>query len=190
MLQTDALYTFKEVVEILDEKRHRIVGKLLRDILESIHLIEYLNSASTKAESSLEEWFNDNIVMHREYREFIKARDGKDAAEYQKNLHRLFSKFTHRSYKTLLYGYILAGDDCIHYDYKWTLPQTVSMYYAFLGHFGSMIVENLKAVGLISKDEVDKIWNKSMEGFQIPRSYLSPEDMKFLGIEDDEGQCA
>lgn len=71
MLQTDALYTFKEAVEIVEEKRHRIVGRLLRDILETVHLVEYLNSDSPKAAKSLEEWFSDELVMHREYTEYF-----------------------------------------------------------------------------------------------------------------------
>lgn len=186
MLQTDALYTFKEAVEILEQKRHRIVGRLLRDILETVHLVEYFNSDYPKALISLQKWYTDELIMHREYREFIKTKDGKEAAEYKKRLHRVFSKFTHRSYKILLYGYILAGNDQIHYDHKWTLPQSVSMYYAFLGHFGTMIIENLKNYGILSSTEVLEVWKNSMEDFQIPRGYLSPEDKEFLGISEEE----
>src|SRR5665647_1495015 len=43
MLQTDSLFAFRDCVIMLDQKRHRIVGRLLRDILETVHLIEYFN---------------------------------------------------------------------------------------------------------------------------------------------------
>ncbi len=185
MLQTDAIYAFKEGVEVLETKKHRLVGRLLRDILETVHLVEYFNSGLPSAANSLKKWFSNELVMHKEFREFIEKRDGKSEADRQRDLHRIFSKFTHRSYKTLLYGYFLADNDQIYLDHKWTLASTVSMCYAFLGHFGTSIVENLKMYGLLTAGEVNKIWNSSMEDFQIPRGYLSKEDKEFLGIKED-----
>lgn len=184
MLQTDSLFAFRDAVILLEQKKHRVVGRLLRDILETIHLIEYLNSKSEKAEKSLKKWFDDELVMHNEFRDFIKNRDGKDISELKKNEHRIFSKFTHRSYKILLYGYALGSNDRIFYDEDWSLPQSVAMYYAFLGYFGKLIINNLKQFGNLTSNEVVEFWDSSMEKEQIPRGYLSEEDKKFLGIED------
>jgi len=185
MLQTDTLFAFRDAVLLLEQKKHRIVGRLFRDILECIHLIEYLSSGTEKAKNDLNLWFNDFLIMHSEYRNFIKKRDGENVAKLKRDLHRTFSKFTHRSYKILLYGYALGKDDVIFYDEKWTLPQSVSMYYAFLGHFGQFILENLKNYGIISKAEIQIMWEESMETEQIPRGYLSKEDKEFLGIDNE-----
>lgn len=184
MLQTDALYAFRDAVVMLDQNRHRIVGRLLRDILETIHLVEYFSSQTEKAKKALLKWFDDELVMQSEFREYIKKRDGEAISEIKKIQHRIFSKFTHRSYKILLYGYALGSNDRIFYDERWTLVQSVAMYYAFLGSFGQLVVENLKVYGCIPKDVVSEIWNDSMEKEQIPRGYLSKEDKEFLGIND------
>jgi len=184
ILQTDALFAFRDAVIMLDQKRHRIVGRLLRDILETVHLIEYFNSQTDKATKALNKWFNDELVMHSEFRDYIKRRDGENISELKKIQYRIFSKFTHRSYKILLYGYALGSNDRIFYDEDWTLPQSVSMYYAFLGSFGQLVIENLKHFGNIPENEVIETWNSSMEKEQIPRGYLSKEDKEFLGIDD------
>lgn len=184
MLQTDFLFSFRDAVLMLEQKRHRIVGRLLRDILETVHLVEYFNGQTEKAKKSLQKWFDDELVMHAEFRDYIKKRDGEDVSESKKRQHRIFSKFTHRSYKILLYGYALGPSKKIFYDEGWTLPQSVSMYYAFLGSFGQLVIENLKRFGNIPEFEVVEIWDTSMEAEQIPRGYLSKEDKEFLGLDD------
>ncbi|MDM1046540.1 hypothetical protein HX004_17020 [Myroides sp. 1354] len=184
MLQNDALFAFKDSVILLEQKNHRIVGRLLRDILESLHLIEFLSSESDKAINSLAKWYNDDLIMHREFREYVKKRDGEFISEKHKNTHRVLSKFTHRSYKTLLYSYILGNENKIYYDEKWRLVPSIAMYYALLGYFGGLIIDNLKRYGNLNEEEVSKYWNESMEEFQIPRGYLTPEQKNFLGIDD------
>jgi hypothetical protein len=146
--------------------------------------VEYFNSQTEKAEKSLNKWFDDELIMHSEFRELVKKREGKDMSELKKNQHRIFSKFTHRSYKILLYGYALGSNDRIFYDEEWTLPQSVAMYYAFLGHFGQFVMNNLRQFGNLTSNEIDEFWNNSMEKEQIPRGYLSAENKKFLGIEE------
>lgn len=184
MLQTDALFAFRDAVIMLDQKRHRIVGRLLRDILETVHLVEYLTSQTDKANKALQKWFEDELVMHSEYRDYIKKLEGEATSESKKNLHRIFSKFTHRSYKILLYGYALGSNNRIFYDEGLTLPQSVAMFYAFLGSFGQLIIENLKKYGNIPEDIILEIWNSSMEKEQIPRGYLTKEDKEFYSIDD------
>jgi hypothetical protein len=185
MLQTDALFSFRDAVQLLDQKKHRVVGRLFRDILESVHLVEYFNSRTPKSKVALNKWFNDVPIMHREFRDFVKMRNGEKDANTKRDAHRILSKFTHRSYKILLYGYALGSDSKIFYDEGWSLPQSISMYYVFLGHFGLLVVDNFKNYGVLEKDEVENTWNQSMEKEQIPRGYLSKEDKVFLGIFDD-----
>lgn len=185
MLQTDALFAFRDGVQLIEQKKHRVTSRLLRDILDSVHLIEYFNSSTSKSIKALNDWFDDKLIMHSEYREFVKQRDGELTATTKKNAHRILSRFTHRSYRSLLYGYSLNPEETISYDEYWTIPSSVSMHYAFLGHFGCFIIENLKHFGDLSKEEVENAWNDSMEPKQIPRGYLTKEQKKFLGIDDD-----
>lgn len=184
MLQTDALFAFRDAVIILNQKNHRLAGRVLRDILESIHLIRYFSSGKVKSEKALKEWFNDQPIMHHEFRDFIKERDGEEESNIYKIMHRILSKFTHRTYKILAYGYIVGAEDRIFYADENDQPYSIAMYYAYLGIFGKLVVENLKDYGIITSDEVDAIWNESMETEQIPRGYLSKEDKATLGIED------
>ena len=186
MLQTDALHAFMGAIILLEQKRHRVAGRLLRDIAETIDLIEYFNSQTRGAIKDLNDWFNDELVMHSAFREFIKKRDGARVAIELRNRYRILSKFTHRSYKVLLYGYAKGSGDNIFYDEGWSLPQSIAMYYAFLGYFGQLMVVNLKMFGVLGKQEVDSIWDQSMELEQIPRGYLSRENKIFLGLNDDE----
>lgn len=184
MLQTDSLFAFRDSVIMLEQKKHRVVGRLLRDILETVHLVEYFSGQTDNSKKALKKWFNDELVMHSEFRDYIKKRDGDQISEIKKNQHRIFSKFTHRSYKILLYGYELDSEGKIFYDEGWTLPQSIAMYYAFLGIFGQLIIENLKQYGNLSQEVVTEIWNNSMEKEQIPRGYLSKEEKEFLGLDD------
>jgi hypothetical protein len=184
MLQTDSLFAFKDALLILESGKHRVVGRFLRDILETVHLVEYFNSKTEKAENSLKKWFDDEIIMDREFRDFVKKRDGEVISEVMKIQHRTFSKFTHRSYNILLYGYILGRNDRLFYDKDCELPQSAAMYYALLGQFGQLIKSNLGKYGDLTTEIVDQTWNDSMEKEQMPRGYLSAEDKKFLGIKD------
>jgi len=186
MLQTDALFAFKNCLDLLKKNNHKLTGKLLRDIMESIHLVEYLNAGTDKSLKALEIWYNDELVMHREYRDFIKKKEGENQANYLREIYRIFSKFTHKSYKILLYGYMRVGEDSneMHYDNEWILQQSVSMYYAYVGHFGRFIISNMKDYGILTKAEVESDWNDSMEKVQIPRGFLSKKDRAILGITD------
>ena len=178
MLQTDCLFAFRDAVILLEQEKHRIVGRLFRDILETVHLIEFLESGTEKAEKALADWFEDELIMHREFRNYIKAKEGKETSDLMRDYHRIFSKFTHRSYKVLLYGYMLGAENRIFYDEEWTLQQSISMYYAYLGQFGQLILENLKKFGNLSKETIGEIWEESMEKEQIPRRFIDIEELK------------
>jgi hypothetical protein len=181
LLQTDAVHAFKDAIELLAMKKHKVVGRLLRDILETIHLIEYFNSGYVNSDELLNKWFNDEPVTDKRYRAYIKNTFGDDQHQAQLANYEALSKFTHRTYKILLYGYARLGDNSLHYDEQWSLPGTIAMYYALLGWMGNMVVSNLKTFGVLSKDTIDSYWNESMEEFQIPRGYLSKENKEFLG---------
>lgn len=194
MLQTDILFAFKDSLDSLKQKKHRIVGPLLRVMYENTHLIEYLNEEHDNANQALEDWFDNKSPKHFEYRELIKKTKGKDESDFLKLQYVSYSKFTHRTYLSLLYNYAREGnprmdkestkkDYKIWYDENWPLRQSISMYYAILGMFGLQMVENLKSYGILEKGEVEEIWYLSMEERQIQFGELTDEAKKMLGIE-------
>ena len=77
----------------------------------------------------------------------------------------------------------IQKDFKIWYDESWPLRQSISMYYAILGNFGRQMIENLKNYGILENEEVDEIWNSSMEKEQIQFGSLTHEAKKMLGIE-------
>lgn len=184
LLQTDALHAFRDAVELLKIKKHKVVGRLLRDILETVHLVEYLNSDYKGSTNSLKRWYEDEPRTDRLFREYIRATYGDEEHEHHRSNYEALSKFTHRTYKVLLYGYARLGKDKLFYDEQWSLPGTIAMYYALLGWIGKIVVQSLKGFGVLGTADIDNYWNDSMEEFQIPRGYLSKEDKEFLGIED------
>lgn len=193
MLQTDLLFAFKDSLDLLVLKKHRIVGPLLRQIFETIHQIEYLNSNHKNTEKSLIDWFNNKSPRHYEYRNLIKEKYGKDKSVTLKLQYDAYSKFTHRTYLSLLYNYARKDNSImgkfstkknfkIWYDEYWPLRQSISMYYAILGMFGRMMIENFKDYGILQKEEVENIWKLSMESEQILYGSLTDEAKKMLGI--------
>src|SRR5688572_26523742 len=44
MLQIDILFAFKDSIDVMDLKKHRLVGPLIRIMYENLHQIEYLNN--------------------------------------------------------------------------------------------------------------------------------------------------
>ncbi len=195
MLQVDVLFTFKDAIEALELKKHRLVGPLIRIMYENMHQIEYLNSGGTRATKALAKWFANESPKHFDYREYIKKTKSPVLADFLRQEYAAFSKMTHRTYRSLLYNYGLgvkeinpatgAADSFIWYDADWPLQQSISMFYAIVGMFGTLMVSNLKVYGILTPEEVEKAWNDSMEKEQIPRGYLTPEARKMFGLEED-----
>lgn len=194
MIQTDVLFAFKDSLDSLKLKKHRIVGPLLRVMYENNHLIEYLNNNHSNSKKALLEWYDNKSPRHFEYRELIKETEGKEQSDFLNKQYQAFSKFTHRTYLSLLYNYAREGnprmeqystnkDFKVWYDENWPLRQSISMYYAILGMFGREMIENLKNYGILEREEVEEIWNSSMEQEQVQFGTLTDEAKKMLGIE-------
>lgn len=192
MLQVDVLFAFKDSIEVLDLKKHRLVGPLIRLMYENLHQIEYLNSSSKAAPKALSDWFENHSPSHNEYRNHIRNTKNKEHAELIKSQYAAYSKLTHRTYKSLLYNYALGAkseemdDHRIWYDEICPLRQSISMFYAIIGLFGKEIVQNFKQFGILTEAEVDDAWNNSIEVKQIPRGYITPEARQMFGLSPEE----
>ncbi|PKG42837.1 hypothetical protein [Psychroflexus sp. MES1-P1E] len=194
MLQNDVLFAFKDSLYSLKLKKHRIVGPLLRVMYENNHLIVYLNNNHVNSQKTLSEWYDNKSPRHFEYRKLIKETEGEEQSDFLNKQYQAYSKFTHRTYLSLLYNYAREGnpqldqqstkkDFKIWYDESWPLRQSISMYYAILGMFGKEMIKNLKCYGVLEREEVDEIWNSSMEQEQVQFGELTAKAKEMLGIE-------
>jgi hypothetical protein len=179
MLQNDAIDSLRDILHSLQSKRHRIAGKLFRDVLESLNLAAYFYSKVSPSQLHLESWYKDEFVPHSVYREYLKTEYGEEAKNASRQFYVSVSKFTHRSYHILLYGYALGVDNKISYDgYKedsgiLILPQTISMYLATLSNFIFFAAEELHLRGLIEKSIVNAAWEHSLEKETVQRRFKS-----------------
>jgi hypothetical protein len=183
MLQVDAIDTLRDCVQLLAENRHRLVGRLFRDVVETLDLAAYFHSGQSN--SDLESWYENEIVPHRRYRDFVKKTMGKDATQELREEYQSFSRLSHRTYRSLAQGYILGADDRIVYEgtAKSSIlipPQTISEYYAILAHLIRLLGKEVVARGILTGKEVNAAWEASVEPESEPRRFAPhlPKELK------------
>lgn len=177
MLTTSALDSAIEIVHSLKSQSHRITAHLLRTIDESIDLGTFFNSRSERSGKQLEKWYNDEIISHSEYRNYVKSKYGEEEFENEKQKYRTISKFSHNTYKTLLYSYIKRSDlKIVHeslYDSDILIPvQTIAMYHAISGIYFEKIAFKMVEFRLIEIDKLLKIMRDSEEENTVERKFV------------------
>ena len=185
LLAMDALDSLRECLEALVRKEHRVASKLFRDVTESMDLAGYFHSATSKSKSSLDKWYADEIVPHREYRDYVKRTQSAEAAERLRKHYSSLSRFTHRSYRAILNGYSLGGEDRLVHDRTGelygsqegatnllVLPQTIASYYAVLANLALEYSTELSELGLVSREAIKDTFAASLETETVPRRFL------------------
>ena len=112
----DALDSLFDCLYALKTKRHRVAGKLFRDIVETLDLAAFFSSETQKSNRLMEKWFNDEIIPHRVYRDYIGNTKGNEVADEIGKHYRRLSKFTHRSYRVIMDGYSLGANERLVHD--------------------------------------------------------------------------
>ena len=110
MLHIDALDALRDCLELINAKRHRLAGRLFRDVIETLDLSAYFNTNTEQSNNSLKRWYNNEIIPHKKYRDFIRKTIGNTAAEELMENYKSFSKLTHRSYRALAKSYVLGQE--------------------------------------------------------------------------------
>lgn len=177
MLQTDAIDSLRDCLRLIKQKRHRVAGRLFRDVMETLDLGAFFSSDIAESNKELQNWYNDEIIPHRKYRDFIKKTEGVEKAENIKQQYGMLSKITHRTYRTLAYSYLLGRDEFLAYDGNaktniLVLPQTIAMYYALLANYILITSDEIKNRGLVEKNVIENIWRNSLEKKTIPRHFV------------------
>ncbi|WP_416305472.1 hypothetical protein [Neptunicella sp. SCSIO 80796] len=177
LLQVDSLSALSEGLVLIGEKRHRLVSRLFRDVIETLDASLYFSQAGTQAQSKLEKWYKNEVIPHRVFREFIKMHQGEDKLERLRSVYSDFSKYTHRTYRALLMSYMLGKDDNLAYDgfrlydTGYALPQVISFSYAVLGMLIKRFVEFSIITDQITVDEAKEIWKNCLESETVPRRF-------------------
>lgn len=173
MLQIDSLDAIRDCLSSLTLRQHRMAGRLFRDVVETLDLAAYLHSNSTKAQKQLPKWFQDEIIEHRNYREYIATNLGQKAADQRRDFYRQLSKFTHRTYRALLKSYSLGASDLIVYNSQPAdaLPQTIAAFYAIAAGLIKEFCEEASARGILTQEEVARAVKESLEEQTIPRQF-------------------
>jgi hypothetical protein len=182
MLVNDASDSLTDCLLSIKDKRHKIAGKMYRDVIETLDLAAYLNTDTVESNKHLTKWYNDELIPNRVYRDYIKKTKGENEAKEKSEVYSDFSKFTHRTYHTLLFGYGVGVDNKMYYDgYKdndiLIQPTTISMYYVYLRHLIFIFSLELSKLGLIDSMKIDKIWEASLEKESAPRRFISPKEV-------------
>lgn len=206
LLQIDALDSLFDCLDALKTKRHRVAGKLFRDIEETLDLAAFFSSSSERRNSLIKKWFSDEIIPHREYRDHVKKVYGEELASKKAAHYSKLSKFTHRTYRIIMDGYLLGRNNRLVHDrvaltYGSNIesgsetflvaPHTISAYCAVLASEILFFCEELHQRGTLSHEEVESAINESMEEESVPRRFLSPKMLfeskkKSLGLNGDE----
>jgi len=177
MLQTDAVDSLNYCLLLLKRKNHCVAGRLMRDIIETLDLSAFFSSNTDKSNKELRKWYEDKVVPHRKYRDFIKKTKGEEEANRLKETYAMLSKIAHRTYRTLAYGYILGRSDTLVYEgitktRTLTPPETIAMYFALLANLILITSETIKNCELVSSSTIKNIWKDSLEKKTIPRRFV------------------
>ena len=189
LLQMDALDSLEDALAALKRKNHRIAGKLFRNIIEALDLAAYFHQGGASSTPYLEAWFNDEVVPHRVYREFIKRTQGDEPFEESRRHYHSLSKFAHRTYRAIMDGYSLGAEErLVHdrvdllYDEQrelsnclLVLPHTVSAYLATLGNLIMVFADEIGRRGMVNPGDVEAAMRDSLEVETVPRHFMPSE---------------
>lgn len=182
MLVNDALDSLIDCLASIKDKKHRVAGKMYRDVIETLDLAAYFNVDNQESNKNLAKWYEDEIIPNRVYRDFVKRTIGEIEAKEKSESYSDFSKFTHRTYHTLLFSYGQGVDNKIYYDgFKdndiLIQPTTISSYLVYLQHLIFIFSLELSKLGLIDIKRIDEIWSESLENESAQRRFMSRDDV-------------
>jgi hypothetical protein len=178
MLVTDAVDALIDCLEALKNKKHRISSRMYRDVIETLDLACYFMTNTKESNTNLIKWYSDEVIPNRVFRDYLKKTVGEEKALEKASYYSTLSKFTHRTYFTLIKSYVLRADNTIGYDNfqvsdTLVLPHTIAIYYVYVAELIKTFLNQLSAVELISQEEIKKIWEDSMETYSEPRRFKS-----------------
>jgi hypothetical protein len=185
LLAMDALDSLRETLASLQRKEHRIAGKLFRDVVESMDLAAFFHSGTNRSVTCLRKWYDDKIVPHREYRDHMRKTLSPKEAERLAKHYSSLSRFTHRSYRAILDGYSVGGEDRLVHDRTGerfgpptdqvssmlVLPETIASYFAVLANLILEYSADISELQLVDAEDVRDAFASSIEKETVARRF-------------------
>lgn len=180
MLHLDALDTLRDCLLLLQQRRYRIVGKMFRDVTETLDLATLFWWESDSGSKHIKDWYVDKVVPHSEFRNHLKESkklyqtDIQDPsfAEYSNEMYKGLSKWTHHCYSTLKKSYSVAGENgkMLVYDGHsevLILQETILEYIWELKDLILYFLGNIKMVGLADWSSLSVSINGIISGIRF-----------------------
>lgn len=192
LLSMEALDCLRESLAALEQKRHRVVSALLRTTHEVLDLAMYFHAQGETEDGArqLTAWYRDEIIGHKVYRDWIKARDGSTVSKHEADKYRSLSRYTHRSYRTLLHGYSVGEGDRLVHDATaelygesadsrtmLVLPQTIALYFSTLAQSILRFVTVVGALALAAPEALNRTMRDSLEPESEPWRFTTPKEI-------------
>lgn len=185
LLAMDALDSLRDCLSALVRREHRVAGKMFRDIVESLDLAGLFHAGSPRSVVLLEKWFADEVVLHSEYRDYVKRTYGSEYADGLKRHYKSLSRFTHRSYRVIMNGYLCGARGRLWHDRSgeldtsdergnefFVLPHTLASYYAVLANLLIEFADDLSKLELVTTQQVQEAFASSLETETVPRTFM------------------
>jgi hypothetical protein len=136
----------------------------------------YFSLGGEKAKKDLDGWYENDVIPHRRFREFIKNANGKETADNLSSLYSDLSKYTHRTYKAISLSYILGRNNLLVYDGFGesdilVLPHVISFSYALIAALIKRFISIAERTKQIDQPTIDQIWEQSLEKETVPRRF-------------------
>lgn len=176
LIQIDALEALIDALKLTEEKRHRIASRLFRDAVETMDISAYFYLAGDGARKDLVKWYNNEVIPHKVFREFIKKYECQDKAKNLSSLYSDLSKYTHRTYSAITKSYLLGRNNKIAYDgfseagFR-VLPHVISLSYAIIAALIKRFVTIAENSQQIDSAKICDIWAASLERETVPRRF-------------------
>jgi hypothetical protein len=172
MLHLDALDSLRDCIYLLKSKKHRIVGKLFRDIMETLDLATLFWEEREGESNNLTRWYENKVIAHSEFRRHLKNTRDQYISDDSKEMYKELSRWSHHCYMPLKNSYSLGGKDAkmLIYDSHseiLVLPQTLSQYIWEIKELILYFLVNIKMVGLIDWNEIKAFLNRTIQGLKF-----------------------
>ena len=168
----------------MERQNHRVAIKLVRDVIETLDLAAYFHAEIPAGTRHLENWYNNEVIPHRVYRDYLQESGDEAAAADRRKMYGTFSRFTHRTYKALLEGYTLGAEDRLVHDSislnygrdtksndLLVARQTTAAYYATIAEFILLFAGELASRGVVEMADVNEAIKQSLEPDTAPRRF-------------------
>ena len=102
MLFVDGIETIRDCLKLIKSKDHRLACRLFRDVVETIDLATYFSSSDKDRDKHLNNWYDNEVIPNRVFRNFIADTAGEIFSRAYKNIYSDLSKLNHRTYRSQL----------------------------------------------------------------------------------------